>query len=382
MIILLIVSCSIFLLFFIIWIIFILHWNKTEVFRCPVEYIPSTKVSILLPVRNEASNILDCLESLVKQNYPAELLEIIVVDDQSYDETPDILEHFSHPLVKSMRLGVERRTTIEGSKKKAIAYGVSHAKGELIITTDGDCNLPINWVRNITAFYRKTNAKLIVGPVILKKSMGWFESFQNLDMMSTFLVQTAGISSRLFYLCSGANLAYEKEAFLQANPYESNMHVSSGDDVFLIQKFKQLYKDQIKVCKSKDIICHTNAATTISEFMSQRLRWSGKMKKVSNFSSLFIASLLWLLKILPYVVLAISICTKNMQGILVASSILLMSFILDFILLYLATGFFKQRKKLWWFLPAEFIYTIYYILLGILSWFPLSLEWKDRKISV
>lgn len=369
------------LVYLVIFSILIVHWKKTKEFHCPLEYHPQTKVSVIIPIRNEADHILNCLNSLINQDYPEGLFEIIVVDDQSYDETPDILEAFDHPNFKCMRLGVEKRTTIEGSKKKAISYGVSHANGDLIITTDGDCILPIQWIKTIVAYYEETKAKLIVGPVALYSNKGLFQIFQSLDFMSSFLVQTAGISSRLFYLCSGANLAYEKKAFLEANPYETNLHIPSGDDIFLIQRFQKLYRGQIKVIKSTAAICSTKPEGSIGQFMSQRLRWATKMKLSSGGVSLLIASLIWAQKILPWAILFIAIYFKNQNLILLSISTLMLGFILDFILLYSATKFFNKTNNLWWFLPVEIIHSIYYFSLGILSWFPISLEWKDRKIN-
>ncbi|MEP7196899.1 MAG: glycosyltransferase [Saprospiraceae bacterium] len=364
----------------IIFISLIFYWKKGKQFSNPVGFIPSTKVTVIVPVRNEAENIQSCIESLIAQNYPKELFEIIIVDDQSYDETPDILEALTHPNIKCMRLGVEKRTTIEGSKKKAIAYGVNHANGELIVTTDGDCILPENWLKTLVAYYEKTEARLIVAPVLTDSRSGLFDNFQSLDYMCTFLIQTAGIQSGLYYLCSGANLAYEKNAFIKANPYETNLNIASGDDIFLIQKFKKLFPGEIKVLKSNEAICVTRPEMSIRQFISQRLRWASKMKLSSNHSSLFLAGIIWFQKITALVFLVYSILSQDQNSILMSSGFLFLSIFLDFILLHSAASFFKKTNKLWWFLPAELIYSIYFVVIGILSWMPVSLKWKDRSI--
>ncbi len=373
-------SLAVLLVYLIICILFIFHWNKTKSFQCDSNKTISTSISVIVPVRNEAEHIQACIESLLSQNYPTELFEIIVVDDQSYDETPDILEKLENPNLKTMRLGVERRTTIEGSKKKAISYGVNHAQGKLIVTTDGDCELPSNWLLTIAQFYEEYNPRLIVGPVQLDRSKGLFHLFQSLDVMSSFFLHVAGISSSLSYLCSGANLAYEKKYFLELNPYDNNLHIPSGDDVFLIQKFKKQYPDHIRALKSVDAICTTHSQPDLKSFMSQRLRWSSKMKRTTNFSTLIVASIIWLQKVFPWIILILSFILQNQIAVIVSSSIILCQYILDFIILYSATSFFKKTKTLWYFIPVEFLHTIYYSILGVLSWIPMKLEWKDRKI--
>src|SRR4051812_48002580 len=51
-------------------------------------------VTIVMPARNEAPYIKDCLEAVLKQNYPKELLEVIMIDDYSLDETLEIARGF------------------------------------------------------------------------------------------------------------------------------------------------------------------------------------------------------------------------------------------------------------------------------------------------
>ncbi|MCC6815319.1 MAG: glycosyltransferase [Saprospiraceae bacterium] len=345
-----------------------------------MDYSVSTFVSIIIPVRNEANNIKACIESLLKQNYPSQLFEIIVVDDQSYDETPDILIEIEDPKLKLMRLGVEGMTTIKGSKKKAISYGVNHARGKLIVTTDGDCVLPSLWIRSIAQYYEQYNPKLIVGPVTVHNNKGLMHAFESLDLMSGFLVNSAGISSGINYLCSGANLAYEKEIFLKLNPYESNMHIYSGDDVFLIKKFQKVFRSEIHSLKCYDSICKTKGVRSWRELMEQRIRWASKMKLTGSISAMFLATTVWLQKICPWILLGISVLSGFQKGIFLFGGILLLQYLIDFIVLYKASGFFRERKLLSFFLPLEILHTKYYFLLGILSWLPIPLYWKDRKI--
>ena len=76
-------------------------------------------VTIVIAARNEEDNILECVSSCLDQDYPEDLLEVIVVDDQSEDDTYTILENqVKDYRFKLMRLGVWKRTTIVGSKKK------------------------------------------------------------------------------------------------------------------------------------------------------------------------------------------------------------------------------------------------------------------------
>ena len=51
---------------------------------------PSTKISIIIPVRNEEKNIASVLRALQQQSYPQNLIQVIVANDQSTDNTAAI----------------------------------------------------------------------------------------------------------------------------------------------------------------------------------------------------------------------------------------------------------------------------------------------------
>ncbi len=57
----------------------------------------STRISVLVPARNEAANIAACLDSLFQQSYPTSLYEVIVIDDHSTDRTREIIHSLVYP---------------------------------------------------------------------------------------------------------------------------------------------------------------------------------------------------------------------------------------------------------------------------------------------
>ena len=63
---------------------------------------PSTKISVIIPARNEEENIGSLLQALQLQTYSREFFEVIVVDDNSTDTTTRVVEHF--PGVKLLRI--------------------------------------------------------------------------------------------------------------------------------------------------------------------------------------------------------------------------------------------------------------------------------------
>ncbi|MDQ3143227.1 MAG: glycosyltransferase [Bacteroidota bacterium] len=359
---------------------YLFHWKKIPKFisESPTECY--TKVSIVIPARNEEEHIQSCIEHCLKQNYPAQLLEIIVVDDQSEDNTPNILEEILDPRFKFMRLGVFKKTTIQGSKKKAISYGVNHASGDLIICTDADCLPGVDWVKSMVLYYQKHTPKIICGPVKIKTPHTFIEKFQALDFAISNLINAAGIKGKLHYLCNGANLAYEKLAFIESAAYDTNQHIASGDDIFLLNKIKKLYPQSIHYIKSEEAIVETQSVKTISEFIQQRLRWAGKVKHLSDVTLIALSSFIWVFRVVCILTLIVGFVVKI--PILIYSSVICIfsRWILDFLIQYHACRNFKILPLLWWIPIMNIFYTVYYILIGFISWLPIRQEWKGRYI--
>src|SRR5947209_4546184 len=69
-----------------------LYWfQKLEYFETEIT-TPVTTFSVIIPARNEAANIEKCIQSILNNNYPSSLFEIIIADDFSTDATPEIVE--------------------------------------------------------------------------------------------------------------------------------------------------------------------------------------------------------------------------------------------------------------------------------------------------
>ena len=105
----------------------------------PWEEFPT--VSVIIPARNEEKNIGQLLEALRQQDFPAEKLEIIVVDDHSEDQTAAIARSFLN-----VRVLPFREEGLNSYKKKALEKAVAAACGELIVCTDADCIPTKEWL--------------------------------------------------------------------------------------------------------------------------------------------------------------------------------------------------------------------------------------------
>jgi len=111
------------------------------------------KVSIIIPVLNEERYIGSCLESIVSNDYPKNLIEVLVIDGISSDKTRDIVKDYqrNYPFIK----------LVENPKKivpAAMNIRISLAIGNYIIRADAYSIYPMNYIRKLIEWSEKLGA--------------------------------------------------------------------------------------------------------------------------------------------------------------------------------------------------------------------------------
>ncbi len=102
------------------------------------------QISIIVAARNEEANIGRCLQSLVQQNYPAGLFEIIITDDRSTDGTAAIVKNYQlrYPFIKLVT--VNQISTGLPPKKNALNEAIKKSRFDILAFTDADCIAPFH----------------------------------------------------------------------------------------------------------------------------------------------------------------------------------------------------------------------------------------------
>ncbi len=348
------------------------------------------RLSIIIPARNEEVLIGRCLQSLLQQDYPAHLFEIIVVDDHSTDHTAAVVNAFNQPHIKLIDLKDYVDDEKNSYKKKAIEVGIAQSSGQLIITTDADCVAGSAWLSTIAAFYVSQQPELIVMPVAMEDQAGFIEIFQSLDFMTLQGITGAAVYNGMHSMCNGANLAYTKKAFQHVGGFAGINQIASGDDMLLMHKIYKAFPKGIAYLKSPAVIVSTLPEKSIAAFFNQRIRWASKADQYDDkrifavllmvylFNLLlFILPIIALLSstkiILPFIAMPISIGAYWL--ILLAGKTLL-----ELLFLYPVARFFGKRKLLWFFPVMQAFHIMYTVIAGWLGKFG-SYQWKGRKVQ-
>jgi len=326
--------------------------------------------SIVIAARNESKSIGKCLESIQSMDYPADLFEVIVVDDHSRDDTAQVVKLY--PWVQLLLLPEGR-----AGKKSALSHGIHRASGPWIATTDADCVVPPAWLR-LHASAIEPDVVAVAGPVLFAPTDHALERFQALDFLGTMLVTGAGIGAKRWHLGNGANLVFSRAAFLAVGGYSRNAHHAGGDDVFLLEALAEKYPNGIRFLKHQDGVVWTPPMATLSDFVRQRVRWGIKNSALAEYSIRFIGGVVWLTCcwILGLTLLALAWPAYCWPAVMCW----ILKGLADGLVLAESARFFHQHKRLWFFLPAQPMHTMYIAAIGTWSMLFKRTTWKERSI--
>lgn len=340
----------------------------------------TTTVSVVIAARNEEENISDCINDILKQDYNKALFEIIVVDDASVDTTRELIINIidNHPAVSIKLITLTGDESVVSPKKKALQEAIKAATGKLIVSTDADCRMGSKWLSSIISFYEEHHPKMVIGPVKFSGEENVFQKMQSLEFSSLIGITGAAAFLNKPIMCNGANLIYEKEAFEMARGFENNIQMASGDDIFLMLKFKKIFgNNSVRFIKSREAMVSTKAQKTVSDFFHQRKRWASKSFYYHDFTTMLIAGFIFLFNISIVISLGLSFFSNKFTELfLLIAGIKCFA---DFIFIFAVSSFFEKRNLLWLVIPEQVLYIFYIASIGITAPFG-GYKWKGRKL--
>lgn len=185
-------------------------------------------ISIIICARNEAENLKKNLPRILNQNYRS--FEVIVVNDQSEDETENILLNFNikYPILRVCK--VMHKPLDQPGKKYALARGIEVAKNDILLLTDADC-FPHSedWLREMQQIIREPVA-IGLGYSPYLKHPGWLNRFIRFETVYTATQYFSFALAGYPYMGVGRNLIYKKSLFRQSDGFRRHRHIASGDD--------------------------------------------------------------------------------------------------------------------------------------------------------
>lgn len=313
------------------------------------------KVSVIIPARNEERNLPFILTDLAAQDYPAELYEVIVVDDHSEDGTYETAVGF-----KDISNYKVLRNSGRG-KKAAIKTGVEASSTEFIITTDADCRMGSEWIGAFAFSFDVERPAMLIVPVLLAKRRSLLNVFQQIEWLGLQGITAGTALAGQPVMCNGANLGFTKKTYLR-HYGEIRNDIPSGDDIFLLHAVKASGTGRIVWLYDNRAMVTTDPPASVTGLLKQRVRW---LSKAGAYRDLLIISLA-----------VITLSAVLSLGFLMIATLVdtdyLLVFLTGFVLKNVADIFITVRmahllkqKPYWqWVAPLQFMYPFY--VLGVI----------------
>lgn len=334
-------------------------------------------ITVIVPVRNEEDNIGLLLNDLDKQHFPHEQFEVLIMDDNSTDRTATIVQALAAKSQVNLHLITLPDTATTSPKKRSIETAISRAKGNLIVTTDGDCRVESGWLQSIAACYAATNAKLISAPVTFSEETTLTDHLQTVEFASLIGSGASAIAAGYPSLCNGANLAYEKDAFIEVDGFEGVRHIASGDDEFLMHKIAAKYPKGVHFLKDPRATVTTKAHDNWQAFFRQRKRWASKWKHYQSKTPLLLAIYIFACNF-SLIVSGLLFAFGLVDGYFFLS-LLSAKCLPEWLFLGSVLTFLKKQKSILYIPITQIIYPFYVCFFGLAAQKP-AYEWKGRKL--
>jgi len=184
-------------------------------------------VSVIIPMRNEEKHISRCLQSVVEQEYPSALMEVLVIDGMSEDGSRSIVLDYvrKYPFLRLL-----------DNPKRAATYGlnmgIAESKGEIIVRVDAHCSIMRDYVDQCVEALQKTGAANVGG---LMRPVGrtFLEKAISLAMSCPF-----GVGGGRFHYSENEMFvdtvylgAYRRGVFSKIGLYDEEAHYSEDDEL-------------------------------------------------------------------------------------------------------------------------------------------------------
>ncbi len=246
-------------------------WLLMGIARRYPQILALPSVSLVICLRNEEQNLPDLLKALHSLDYPADKLEIVLVDDRSSDATPELLENFRQsapfPVV------IENLTSdVPGfpGKTGALISGLDRATGDIYLLTDADTCPHPGWIRHLVSHF-SDDVGLVGGPVRIRGA-GLWGRLQTLDWAYMFAAGSGtagwGVPQSVF----GKNAAIRAAAYREIGTLQS-IPFSVTEDLALLAAVRDRTSWKIRLPLDKSVMMDAKPVANLKTLWQQRRRW-------------------------------------------------------------------------------------------------------------
>ncbi|MBR9978950.1 MAG: glycosyltransferase [Bacteroidetes bacterium] len=237
--------------------------------RIPPERPDPRAVTVVIAAHNEAEALPELLHALDVQDFPRELLEIIVVDDRSTDGSAEVTRS-AVPALPLRVLRIDETPSGVSPKKWALHHGILAADHEIVLLTDADCIPRPGWIRAMSALIIEEE-HVVMGLAPLSSGTSRAGSFAAFESRRTMTLATAAAASGVPYMVSGRSWGFHRALYERCGGLPALYAHLGGDDDLLLQRMLQ-YGATLHVCVRQEAMVFSQPPATWNALFRQKQR--------------------------------------------------------------------------------------------------------------
>lgn len=352
-------------------------WNDRINSKLSDQDIDFPFFSVIIVSRDEPQ-LKACVQSIYYGSYPKDHYEIIIVDDHSKQGALQEIIDLKIPIIRIFNLGeYDIPDHVVGFKKYGQHLAVTEAKYDWIVSTDGDCVCPPDWLKTIAQYSNEYS--VLTGPIKITGPSNILTRLQQFDVVGTMIGTNYGINKQYWYSANAANMAFRKQLFLEYREQVEQGRHASGDDIFLIQ-YAASVNAPIAFVKSQQAIVKTEGEHSWRDFYNQRIRWASKSSayKDPGMQILIYGIGLYSLSLALMVIIGLHLWCPDLIAVGLISYVV--KWIIDYWIFSRTANFFKLQYGLLDGFVLSGLHLLYFLVIGITSIFVSNYKWKGRTV--
>jgi cellulose synthase/poly-beta-1,6-N-acetylglucosamine synthase-like glycosyltransferase len=223
-------------------------------------------VSIIMPCYNEEEHIAEALDALLRLDYPKEMIEIIVVDDKSTDNSANIVRKYAEN-DKRIRLIVNQRNS--GGAAEPTNIGVKSARYDYIAVTDADSTPDKDALMKMIGYLQNDKkAGAVTCSVLSKKPATFIQKLQEIEYLIIAFNRKLLDCVDAVYVTPGPFALYRKKTLLEVGLFDTK---NMTQDIEIVWRMLS-YGYVARMC----LATHVRSATPkkFKVWWKQRIRWN------------------------------------------------------------------------------------------------------------